>query len=138
MLQHKISQGFTMYIHKALKMSSYVVQNLIKCSSNQRLSIFSLWSRERSESKAVHNANSSFLKSLFSEIVYLNGYPHLCRHCTFSDYDDTERCSEKDEDITAEQFNKCRNFCSITVLVLDAGGTVSTCSYQPVNFNQLL
>lgn len=34
-------------------------------------------------------------------------------------HDDTERHSEKDEDIMAERFNKCRNFCSVTELVQD-------------------
>lgn len=74
-----------MYIHKALKMSLYIVQNLINCSSDQRIPVFPLWSGERTEREAVYNANSSFLKALFSEIVHLNGYPHLCRRCTFFD-----------------------------------------------------
>lgn len=52
-----------MYIHKALKMSLYTVQNLIKCSSDQRISIFPLWLRERTEYKAASDANSSFLKA---------------------------------------------------------------------------
>lgn len=74
-----------MYIHMALKMSLYVVQNLINCSSDQRLSIFLLWLRERTECKAVSNVNSFFLKAWFSEIVHFNGCPYLCSHCTFFD-----------------------------------------------------
>lgn len=74
-----------MYVHKALKMSLYIVQNLINCSSDQRISIFPLWFRERMKCKAVHNANGFFLKALFSEIVHLNGYSHLCSHYTFFD-----------------------------------------------------
>lgn len=74
-----------MYIHKALKMSLYVVQNLVNGSSDQSTSIFPLWFRERTERKVVYNANGSFLKALFSDIVHLNGYCHLCSHCTFFD-----------------------------------------------------
>lgn len=37
------------------------------------------------------------------------------------DHNDTERHSEKDEDVVAEQFNKCRHFHSITELVVDSG-----------------
>ena len=80
-----------MYIHKALKMSFYIVQNLINCSSDQRISIFPLWSRERTECKVVYNANGSFLKALFSEIVHLNGcFIYVVTVFSLMDHDDTE------------------------------------------------
>ena len=119
MLQHKISQGFTLYVHKALKMSFYRVQNLIICSSDQIVSIFPLWWRERTEYKTMYNENSSFLKAQFSEIVHVSGCPHyVVIVLLWMNHGDTERGSEKDEDM-AEWFNKSRNFCCITELVLD-------------------
>lgn len=123
-----------MYIHKALKMSLYIVRNLINCSSDQRISIFPLWSRERTECKVVYNANGSFLKALFSELVHLNGCCHLCSHCIFFDGSWWHWAALGrmrawwQSSLTNVETSLSQNWCWIQA--------VSTCSDQSVYFDQ--
>lgn len=100
-------------------MSLYIVQNLIKCSSDQRISIFPLWlGRELSVKPCIMQALLSSGCCSLEQFTLMASLIYVVTVLFLMDHDGTERRSEKDEDV-AEQFNICRDFC-ITELVLDS------------------
>ena len=108
-----------MCIHKALKTSLYIVQNLIKCSSDRRISIFSLWlGRELSVKPCVMQALLSSGHRSLEQFTLIASLIYVVTVLSLMDHDDTKRYSEKDENAVAEQFNICRDF-SITEVVQD-------------------
>lgn len=92
-----------MCIPKALKMSLYIVRNLIKCSSDQRISIFPLWlGRELSVESCIMRALLTSGRWSLEQFTLMASLIYVVTVLSLMNHDDTERCPEKDEDVVAE------------------------------------